>query len=62
MVPQASILIPVKNGGALLGEVIDAVQAQLAPWPFELIVMDSGSTDGSVELVRARGVRCETIA
>lgn len=59
---RASVLIPVKNGGALLGEVLDAVLAQQAPWPFEVIVMDSGSTDGSVDLVRARGVRCETIA
>jgi len=62
MVFRASVLIPVKNGGALLGEVLDAVLAQRTPWPFEVIVMDSGSTDGSVELVRARGVCCETIA
>lgn len=62
MVPRTSVLIPVKNGGSLLGEVLDAVLAQRAPWPFEIIVMDSGSTDGSVELVRARSVRCETIA
>ena len=59
---RASVLIPVKNGGALLGDVLAAVQAQRTPWPFEVIVVDSGSTDGSVELVRARGVRCETIA
>ncbi|WP_273360840.1 glycosyltransferase family 2 protein [Simplicispira suum] len=59
---RASVLIPVKNGGALLGDVLDAVLAQHAPWPFEVIVMDSGSTDGSVDLVRSRGVRCETIA
>lgn len=62
MVPRASVLIPVKNGGALLGEVLDAVLGQRAPWPFEVIVIDSGSTDGSVELVRGRGVRCETVA
>lgn len=62
MAPRASVLIPVKNGGPLLGEVLDAVLAQHAPWPFEVIVMDSGSTDGSVDLVRNRGVRCETIA
>lgn len=62
MDPRASVLIPVKNGGALLGDVLDAVLAQRAPWPFEVIVMDSGSTDGSVDLVRARGVRCEVIA
>lgn len=58
---RASVLIPVKNGGALLGEVLDAVQSQQAPWPFEVIVVDSGSSDGSVALARQRGVRVETI-
>lgn len=58
---RASVLIPVKNGGALLGEVLDAVLAQQAPWPFEVIVMDSGSTDDSVERARSRGVRVESV-
>lgn len=58
---RASVLIPVKNGGALLGQVLDTILAQEAPWPFEVIVVDSGSRDGSVELVRQRGVRCEQI-
>ncbi|MBV7428766.1 MULTISPECIES: glycosyltransferase family 2 protein [unclassified Acidovorax] len=59
---RASVLIPVKNGGPLLGEVLDTILKQQAPWPFEIIVVDSGSRDGSVELVRDRGVRCEVIA
>lgn len=59
---RASVLIPVKNGGALLGEVLDAVLAQQTPWPFEVIVVDSGSSDGSVAMARQRpGVRVETI-
>ena len=58
---RASVLIPVKNGGALLGDVLDAVLAQQAPWPFEVIVMDSGSSDDSVECARRRGVRVEMI-
>ncbi|GAO22291.1 family 2 glycosyl transferase [Alicycliphilus sp. B1] len=61
MVPRASVLIPVKNGGALLGEVLDAVLAQSTPWPFEVVVVDSGSRDGSVECARQRGVRVEVI-
>ncbi|MHA7600616.1 glycosyltransferase family 2 protein [Alicycliphilus sp. T452] len=61
MVPRASVLIPVKNGGALLGEVLDAVLAQSTPWPLEVIVVDSGSSDGSVECARQRGVRVEAI-
>lgn len=59
---RASVLIPVKNGGPLLGEVLDAVLAQQAPWPFEVIVVDSGSSDDSVECARQRGVRVETIS
>lgn len=59
---RASVLIPVKNGGPLLGEVLDAIKAQQTPWPFEIIVMDSGSKDGSVELVCKRGVQCEVIS
>lgn len=59
---QASVLIPVKNGGALLGEVLDAVLAQQAPWPFEVIAIDSGSSDDSVQRLRSRGVRVECIA
>ena len=59
---RASVLIPVKNGGPLLGLVLEAVLAQQAPWPFEVIVVDSGSSDGSVELARRFGVRVEVIA
>lgn len=59
---RASVLIPVKNGGPLLGEVIDAILQQQTPWPFEVIVVDSGSKDDSVALVRAKGVRCEQIS
>lgn len=58
---RASVLIPVKNGGPLLGEVLDTVLAQQAPWPFEVIVVDSGSRDDSVEQARRRGVRVEQI-
>jgi len=58
----ASVLIPVKNGGPLWVRVLDAVLAQRTPWPFEVIVVDSGSSDGSVAATRARGVRCEEIA
>ncbi|MDE2413708.1 MAG: glycosyltransferase family 2 protein [Comamonadaceae bacterium] len=61
MVFRASVLIPVKNGSPLLGEVLDTVLAQQTPWPFEVIVVDSGSRDDSVECARRRGVRVECI-
>lgn len=59
---RASVLIPVKNGGDFLGEVLDAVLKQRAPWLFEVIVVDSGSTDHSIDIVRQRGVRLEIIS
>ncbi len=58
---KASIIIPVKNGGELLGRVLDAVLAQRTDWPFELLVIDSGSRDGSRQQVRARGIRLHEI-
>ena len=58
---RASVLIPVKNGGPFLGEVLDAILQQHTPWPFEVIVVDSGSSDNSVALIRDRGLRCEVI-
>jgi glycosyltransferase involved in cell wall biosynthesis len=60
--PTASVAIPVLNGGPLLAEVLEAVAAQQVDRPVELVVIDSGSTDGSVELARRHGARVEQIA
>lgn len=59
---RASVLIPTKNGGTLFGEVLDEVLAQETPWPFEVVVVDSGSIDQTVGVARVRGIRCEEIA
>lgn len=50
-----TVAIPVRNGGALFERTLDALQAQTLP--HELLICDSGSTDGSVELARAAGAR-----
>jgi rhamnosyltransferase len=52
---RVTIVIPTLNGGAMLERVLDAVEAQDAPCERELIAVDSGSTDGTVERLRARG-------
>jgi rhamnosyltransferase len=45
--PLVSIVIPTRNGGSRLKAVIDAVRRQrFAPAP-ELVIVDSGSTNGS---------------
>jgi GT2 family glycosyltransferase len=48
---SCSIVIPNVNGGSLLRDCLDALRAQTLD-DFELIVVDNGSTDGSVALVR----------
>src|SRR5271168_935859 len=58
--PEVSVVIPVRNGGELLAGVLDALAAQTVA--HELVVCDSGSSDGSVALARAHGARVLEIA
>ena len=53
----ASVVIPTRNGGPLFGEVLEAVRAQELAGGFEVIVVDSGSTDGTAELAERRADR-----
>ncbi|MEN8130551.1 MAG: glycosyltransferase family 2 protein [Pseudomonadota bacterium] len=46
---KTSVIIPTKNGGFLFKDVLKAVLTQKTPWPYEILVIDSGSTDGTVE-------------
>jgi rhamnosyltransferase len=52
-----TVAIPVRNGGALLAETLAAVRAQKLDRPIELLVADSGSTDGSADRARDAGAR-----
>lgn len=60
---KASVIIPTKNAGRQFEAVLRAVIDQQAPWEFEVLVIDSGSTDGTVELAQStEGVRLHQIA
>ncbi|MGH2906713.1 MAG: glycosyltransferase family A protein, partial [Solirubrobacterales bacterium] len=48
-----SVVIPVLNGAEYLEEVLDAVWRQRIDEEFEILVIDSGSTDGSLEIVES---------
>jgi glycosyltransferase involved in cell wall biosynthesis len=52
-----TVALPVLDGGPLLGDVLAAVRAQEIDREVELLVIDSGSTDGSVALARRHGAR-----
>ena len=54
---SVTVALPVLDGGPRLGEVLAAVRAQQVDRPVELLVIDSGSSDGSVALARSHGAR-----
>lgn len=55
--PRVSIVIPTKNAGSRLEQTLAALRSQDLGEPFELLVIDSGSTDGSLTRARAFGAR-----
>lgn len=48
---KASVCVPTYNGGDLLIEVIKKVLLQKTGWPFEIIIVDSSSSDGSMSRI-----------
>lgn len=58
--PSASVVIPVKDGARYLTSLLAAVHRQGGDG-LELLVVDSGSSDGSVELARAGGATVHEI-
>lgn len=58
---EISILIPTKNGARDLEAGLRAIYSQQGRGPFEVIVIDSGSTDASLEIARRYPVRIEQI-
>jgi rhamnosyltransferase len=55
--PAVSIVIPTWNGAATLPQVLDAIRAQRTPLPFEVVAVDSGSQDETLDLLHRHSVR-----
>lgn len=60
---KASVIIPTFNGGKLFRKVIARTASQNTDFDYDVLVIDSSSTDGTGEFAARHGgrVRCETI-
>jgi hypothetical protein len=52
---EASVIIPVKNRVKTVGDAVHSVLSQRASFPFNLIVIDNHSSDGTTDLLRSLG-------
>lgn len=55
--PKVSVGILTKNAGTLFHRVMEALGGQETAWPFEVVVLDSGSGDGTDRVAAERGAR-----
>jgi rhamnosyltransferase len=55
--PKVSVGILTRNAGKLFREVMDALKAQETPWPFEVVLLDSGSKDGTDQYAAGAGAK-----
>jgi glycosyltransferase involved in cell wall biosynthesis len=55
LVPTASVIIPALNAERTLGETLKALSLQIAAPPHEVIVVDNGSDDATVQIARSFG-------
>lgn len=53
---RVSVVVPARDAERTLGATLDALAAQLLDEPFEVIVVDDGSTDGTLAVATAAGV------
>lgn len=54
---DATIVIPTKNGGNLLDEVLKQIFSQKTKYQYEVICIDSGSSDNTLEIIDKYNVK-----
>lgn len=50
---RVSVVIPTKNAGPIFRRVLDALMHQNVPWAYEVVAVDSGSTDGTIDVIKS---------
>jgi rhamnosyltransferase len=59
--PLVSIVIPTLNGGDTLRRLLESIASQTASFEREILAVDSGSTDGTLDMLREHGVAVTTV-
>ena len=54
---EASVIIPVKNRTKTVGDAVESVLKQQTTFPFNVIVVDNHSTDGTTDVLRGLAAR-----
>jgi rhamnosyltransferase len=60
--PDASVIVPTYNAGDGFEETLEAISAQRSDFTYEVLVVDSGSTDGTPDVARRHPARVLPIA
>jgi rhamnosyltransferase len=60
--PRVSVIVPTKNAGGRFEATLRGLQEQELVVPFEIVIIDSGSTDGTVQLGERYATRVMSIA
>jgi len=58
---KVSVVIPTYNGGRLFDEVLARVFEQETDFPYDVLCIDSGSRDGTADVIRKHGAKLVTI-
>lgn len=59
--PLISVVVPTYNAGPEFERLLDGISAQRGDFDVEVVVVDSGSTDGTVERARRHGATVHSI-